>query len=124
MLRVAGRTGMALPAHCSAAGKALLARLEPANLRLRYPHEHLDTVTPRSVGTFADLARVLDRVRRKGYAVNRGESEQGIAAVAVVVDDQLGRPLAAVSCAAPIGRMDGARVSEVGALMTTRVSRR
>src|SRR5262245_46589031 len=37
VLRVGGRTGMALPAHCSAAGKALLARLDPPELRRRYP---------------------------------------------------------------------------------------
>ena len=124
VLRVAGRTGMALPAHCSAAGKALLARLGPEELRLRYPHDRLETVTPRSIGTFATLARALGRVRRMGYAVNRSESEDGVAAVAVAVDDELGRPLAAISCAAPIARMDAARVAEIGALMTTMVSGR
>jgi IclR family transcriptional regulator, acetate operon repressor len=117
VLRVAGRTGMALPAHCSAAGKALLARLEPADLRRRYPSERLPTVTPRSIGTYGRLVRALGRVRRVGYAVNRSESEDGVAAVAVVVDDELGRPLAALSCAAPIARMDRARAAEIGELM-------
>ena len=77
VLRVAGRTGMALPAHCSAAGKALLARLEPAQLRLALPERAPGDRHPRSIGTFAALARALDRVRRTGYAVNRGESEDG-----------------------------------------------
>jgi IclR family transcriptional regulator, acetate operon repressor len=117
VLRVAGRTGMVLPAHCSAAGKALLARLEPADLRRRYPSERLPTVTPRSISTYGTLVRALGRVRRVGYAVNRSESEDGVAAVAVVVDDELGRPLAALSCAAPIARMDRARAAEIGELM-------
>lgn len=117
VLRVAGRTGMALPAHCSAAGKALLARLEPVELRRRYPSERLDAVTPRSISTFGALVRSLGRVRRVGYAVNRSESEDGVAAVGVVVDDELGRPLAALSCAAPIARMDRARSAEIGKLM-------
>jgi IclR family transcriptional regulator, acetate operon repressor len=124
VLRVAGRTGMALPAHCSAAGKALLARLEPDELRRRYPDAPLETVTGRSIDTFAALARALGRVRRTGYAVNRSESEDGIAAVAVAVDDELGQPLAAVSCAAPIARLGGARIAQIGALMTTMVTRR
>jgi DNA-binding IclR family transcriptional regulator len=119
VLRVAGRTGMALPAHCSAAGKALLARLDPTELRPRYPAERLDTVTPRSISTYGALVRALGRVRRAGYAVNRSESEDGVAAVAVVVDDELGRPLAALSCAAPIGRMDRVRAAEIGELMMT-----
>ena len=123
VLRVAGRTGMALPAHCSAAGKALLARLEPGELRRRYPGERLETVTARSIGTFAALARALAQVGRTGYAVNRNESEDGVAAVGVVVDDELGRPLAALSCAAPIARMDRARAAEIGGLMTVVVSR-
>lgn len=123
VLRVAGRTGMALPAHCSAAGKVLLARLEPAELRRRYPLDRLETVTPRSIDTYTALVRALHRVRRTGYAANRSESEDGVAAVAVAVDDELGRPLAAVSCAAPIARMDGTRISEIGALMTRVVSR-
>jgi IclR family acetate operon transcriptional repressor len=124
VLRVAGRTGMALPAHCSAAGKALLARLDPDELRRRYPDARLETVTGRSIATFAALTRALGRVRRTGYAINRNESDDGVAAVAVAIDDELGRPLAAVSCAGPIARMGSARIAEIGALMTTMVSPR
>jgi IclR family transcriptional regulator, acetate operon repressor len=124
VLRVARRTGMALPAHCSAAGKALLARLDPAELRRRYPQPRLETITPRSIKSFSALERALAGVRRAGYAVNRNESEQGVAAVAVVVDDRAGRPVAAVSCAAPLARMDGARAAEIGGLMTRLVAPR
>jgi IclR family transcriptional regulator, acetate operon repressor len=124
VLRVAGRTGMLLPAHCSAAGKALLSRLDPSELRRRYPRDRLETVTAHSIDTFAGLGRALGRVRRSGFAVNRNESEEGVAAVAVAVDDELGRPLAAVSCAAPLARMGGDRIAEIGALMTTMESRR
>jgi IclR family transcriptional regulator, acetate operon repressor len=123
VLRVAGRTGMVLPAHCSAAGKALLARLDPEQLRSRYPEERLEGLTARSIATFAELARVLGRVRATGYAVNRHESEDGVAAVAVAVDDEAGTPIAAISCAAPVGRMDRARVAEVGASMASLVGR-
>ncbi len=123
VLRVAGRTGMVLPAHCSAAGKALLARLDPDQLRSRYPEERLERLTARSIGTFDELTRVLRRVRTSGYAVNRHESEDGVAAVAVAVDDEAGAPIAAISCAAPVGRMGRARITEVGALMTSLVGR-
>ena len=124
VLRVTGRTGMVLPAHCSAAGKALLARLDPDELRSRYPEERLVQLTPRSIATFTELARMLGRVRTAGYAVNRHESEDGVAAVAVAVADEARSPIAAISCAAPVGRMDRARITEVGALMTSLVGGR
>jgi IclR family transcriptional regulator, acetate operon repressor len=118
VLRVTGRTGMVLPAHCSAAGKALLARLDPEQLRSRYPGERLETLTERSIATFDELARALGRVRATGYAVNRHESEDGVAAVAVAVGDEAGSAIAAISCAGPVGRMGRARIAEVAALMT------
>src|SRR4029079_13414807 len=40
-LRVANRAGMTLPAHATAAGKALLANLSPAELTALYPVDNL-----------------------------------------------------------------------------------
>ena len=78
VLRVAGRTGMVLPAHCSAAGKALLARLDPEQLRTALPRATgWRPLTARSIGTFAEPSPGCSAASaRTGYAVNR-QRERG-----------------------------------------------
>src|SRR5690606_978446 len=81
-LRGTGRTGVMLPAHCTSIGKALLADLDPDELRMRYPSDVLPAETDRSITSFAALTRDLAKVRDRGYAVNTGESEDGMTSVA------------------------------------------
>jgi DNA-binding IclR family transcriptional regulator len=117
VLRVTGRTGTTLPAHCSSVGKALLARLDPTRLRELYPGDRLPQATDRSIDSFPELVKALDRVRRQGYAVNLEESEAGVGSIAVAIDDDLGRTIAAVSCAAPVSRLSRRRVTDIADLM-------
>ena len=116
-LRVAGRTGTSLPAHCSSAGKAILARLSADEIVRLYRRERLVQTTSRSIANRTELAAALERIRRVGYAVNIGESEEGVVAVGVAVADSLGRTVAGLSCAAPAMRMRRARAVEVAALL-------
>jgi IclR family transcriptional regulator, acetate operon repressor len=116
-LRVAGRTGTLLPAHCSSAGKAILARLSGEEFGRLYRRERLVQTTTRSIANRTALADALERVRRTGYAVNDGESEEGVIAVGVAVTDDLGRTVAGLSCAAPAMRMRRGRAVEVARLL-------
>jgi len=122
-LRVAARTGMTLPAHCSAAGKALLAPLDLAELATLYPDPHLPQATTRSIRSRARLKDVLEQTRRHGYAENREESEEGVVAVGVALPGDPGRPPIGISCAAPSSRMDATRSRRIGALLLEIVSR-
>lgn len=123
-LRVGGRTGMVLPAHCSSVGKALLARLDERELRKAYPRLRLPRTTSHSVASRAQLEDLLVEVRRVGYAVNREESEEGVVAVGVALDDELGRAIAGISCAGPVSRMDPLRVTRIGEQLMEAVGRR
>ncbi len=82
ILRVGARTGIVLPAHCSSAGKALLATLTLDELRSLLENVRLEAVTPRTITRLDDLERELERVRERGYATSFEESEPGVAAVA------------------------------------------
>ena len=117
-LRVAGRTGALRPAHCSSAGKAILARLSLEEFGRLYRRERLVQTTTRSIANRTALADALKRVRRTGYAVNDEESEEGVIAVGVAVTDDLGRTVAALSCAAPAMRMRRGRAVEVARFLT------
>ncbi|OLT03000.1 hypothetical protein BJF90_27175 [Pseudonocardia sp. CNS-004] len=48
-VRVSSRLGLLLPAHSTSGGKAMLAALAPSALRERYPSQHLEATTDRSI---------------------------------------------------------------------------
>ncbi len=104
-VRVGNRTGLLLPAHCTSAGKALLAALPPERLKALYPEERLPGLTRRSIRTRARLEREVRLVRRRGYATNFGETEEDIGSIGVLIQDRQRVPRAALSLAAPTSRL-------------------
>jgi DNA-binding IclR family transcriptional regulator len=104
-VRVGDRTGVVLPAHCTAAGKAILAALPPTELARRYRDRELTIRTPASIASWDALSRELERIRRDGFAVNRQEGESGVSAVAVALRDPTDAPLAAIAVVVPSSRM-------------------
>jgi IclR family acetate operon transcriptional repressor len=113
VVRTSSRVGVRLPAHTVSGGKVLLAELTPARLRELYPTPRLEGRTTRSIRTRAALEAELARVRDLGFAVNLGESEPDVGAVAVAVRDTLGHARAALAVSAPLSRVQGQRVPEL-----------
>jgi IclR family acetate operon transcriptional repressor len=103
-IRAASRVGQSLPAHCTSAGKVLLAAAPRSTVKNYLHNRRLRPLTPRSVTRHADLLVQLDAIRAKGYAVNLEESEEGLGSVAVAIVDSLASPRAALSVAAPVHR--------------------
>ncbi|MGO2110442.1 MAG: IclR family transcriptional regulator [Pseudoclavibacter sp.] len=103
-------TGTLLPAYATSGGKVLLAELSPDRLRELYP-KGLRKLTPRTQ-TFTGLLEELSLVLMRGYAVNWGESEAGLAAIAVPLKDRAGRTVAAVAMSAPAARVRGHRMRD------------
>jgi DNA-binding IclR family transcriptional regulator len=114
-VRVTDRTGMTLPAHCTAAGKALLAELASDDLRATLGREPFEQVMPRTCTTLAQLAPQLRQIRTTGYATNFAESERGLSAVAAAIPDPHGVSTMSVSVSVPSERIDDARVRQIGA---------
>jgi DNA-binding IclR family transcriptional regulator len=105
-LRVAARTGAVLAASCTASGKALLAELPDAQVSAMFAGPAaLPRLTPRSITSRSALLAELRRVRADGCAVNREESEEGVASVAVAVRGPRQAPAAALTVSAPVSRM-------------------
>lgn len=110
VLRIGSRVGVLLPAHVTSGGKALLAALDDERLEQLFPEEDLVPLNPRSLTSRAELFAELDQVRAAGYATNRGESEMGIAAVAMVQRTARGVVAAALAVSAPEQRLPEERV--------------
>ena len=87
--------GVRLPAHLTASGRAILARLPPAQVRALYPTAAAFVDRhgsgPRTLGA---LRTVLQETRQRGYAVEHGEVTPGLASVAAAVLDHNGHPVA------------------------------
>lgn len=114
-VRVASRLGRAMPAHCTSTGKAMLAQLSQRELHQLLPDEELERVTPRSIGSRTTLEAELAKVRELGYAVNREESEEGVASVAVPIPTQAPGLRLALNAAAPQHRLSKSQCSSVAA---------
>lgn len=85
-----------VPIYACAPGKAILAFSPPELIDavLRGP---LERFTPNTFATQGELEEELQRIRRLGFATNRGEyADNGRIAVAVPVFDHTGLPVAAV----------------------------
>jgi DNA-binding IclR family transcriptional regulator len=107
-VRVASRLGRTMPAHCTSTGKVMLAELPEAELRQLLSDEELERITPHSIGSRTKLEAELGRTRERGYAVNREESEEGVASVAVPIPTRAPGLRLALNAAAPQNRLHSA----------------
>jgi len=89
--------GTRLPAFATSMGRVLLAALPDAELEERLARIDVRPLTPRTVKSHGDLRRVLDQVRRQGYAVTDQELEQGLRSAAVPIHDASGTVIAALN---------------------------
>ncbi len=114
ILRAAARVGHTLPAHATASGNVMLAALPDETLLELYPYERLERVTKRTVTSRRALLRRVSEIRERGYAINDGESEDGIVAVAAAIRADEGVARGAITVAGPATRF-GLEAAERGA---------
>ena len=89
--------GTRLPAFATSMGRVLLAALPDEDLEERLGRIDVRPLTPRTVKSHAELRKVLDQVRRQGYAVTDQELEQGLRSAAVPIHDASGAVVAALN---------------------------
>lgn len=107
VLRIGDRTGTVIPAIGSSSGKALLAFESEDRLLNLYRGKAAQLAgSDLDEERYERLLRELAAVRSRGYALSREETETGVGAVGVPVFGPHGEPLAALSVATPIGRLD------------------
>jgi len=98
--------GARLAAHATSSGKVLLAFLPPEQQKRQLDDLRMTPRTPRTITSRAEFFAELARVRRQGFAENRGESEQDMCSIAAPVRDPLGRVVASVSVALRVDDVD------------------
>ena len=114
-LRMAATIGARDDYHATALGKAILANLPPAAQEETLRRQRLPKKTPRTIVEPGALARELDLVRKRGYAVDDEENETGARCVAAPIFDHRGRVVAAISVSGPASRLTADREAELAA---------
>ena len=112
MISVCTPVGALFPAHCSAAGKAVLAYLSEEDVDAILSNIGLTRYTVHTHTQIDELKNDLRRVRQRGYALDEQELECGLSGVAAPVFRQDACVIGAVGIAGPTQRFQGRDLAE------------
>ncbi|MFC5830659.1 IclR family transcriptional regulator [Nonomuraea insulae] len=118
--------GARRPLHCTSVGKAYLAALDPAEHRALIRRIQLAPYTSRTITSRAALEAEVEDIRGRGWAVEIGELDEASGCCGAAVLNHTGRPVAAISVAGPVTRMEGSleRIGPIVASTAEAISRR
>jgi DNA-binding IclR family transcriptional regulator len=112
-VRISTRIGQRTGAHCSAAGKAMLAFMTEAQVLEVLGRHGLEARTPTTIITTAALMAELVRTRERDYALDNEENEAGVRCVAAAIRNEKGEPVAAISISGPAFRFSQQSCAEM-----------
>lgn len=109
------QVGHRAPLYCTAAGKAMLAHFSRMQLENYLDRTELEPATARTLVTEEDLLRELELTRRRGFAVDDEEREEGVRCAAAPILNHVGICVGAISVSGPSTRIGYERIlSESG----------
>jgi DNA-binding IclR family transcriptional regulator len=116
-LRIHSRIGAAVPLHCTAVGKVMLAYMPEPEQGKVLRQLDLKRMTTNTVGSLQELQAELRRVRKNGYACDLEEHEQHIRCVAAPIWDHAGEAQSSLSITAPVVRMPVSRLRQLAPMI-------
>ena len=116
-LRIFSRIGAAVPLHCTAVGKVMLAFMPREELAHILPQIEFKRRTQNTLTNAQELQTEVERVRRAGYACDVEENELHIRCVAAPVWDHTGAVNASLSITGPAVRMPITRLRQLAPLV-------
>ena len=115
-VRSVGTMGQRAPAHCVSGGLSQLALLPFERVRALLPSP-LPRPTSASIPSLERLEAELERVRARGFAINRGGFRHDVGGVGTAVIDAHGRAVASINICVPLFRLEELGVDRLGALV-------
>lgn len=102
-MRMFTEVGRRVLPHCTAVGKALMADMDPQEVRAILHRTGMPKHTENTITELEEFAKNLQWAAEHGYATDEGEQEVGVRCVAVAVPDVASR--LAISVSGPATRM-------------------
>lgn len=99
--------GKRIPIHTTSAGKAILAHLEEDYVNRIFDQYGLSALTEFTETDEEALFEEFERIRDRGYSINKQENVEGLHALGTTVQDEHGDVLGAISISGPSHRMKG-----------------
>lgn len=112
-IRMVSRVGRRVPAHCTALGKVLLAYLDEEEQKKVINEKGVPSFTENTITNKKKLREELSKVRKQGFAEDRGEHEKDVRCLAVPIKDHRDTVIAAVSLSVPAFRMNASKKREL-----------
>ncbi|WP_235037650.1 MULTISPECIES: IclR family transcriptional regulator [unclassified Novosphingobium] len=104
------------PFYATAGGRALLSTCSPTAVDAYLKRAVPSRLAPGTVTDRAELAKIVDQARERGYAQTVDQAAEGVTGSASVIRDASARVVGALVIAAPSGRAQG-RLDELGRLV-------
>ena len=115
-VRSVGTMGQRAPAHCVTGGLSQLALLPFERVREILP-DPLPRPTSASIPSLERLEDELERVRARGFAINRGGFRHDVGGVGTSILDAHGRAVAALNICVPLFRLEELGVDCLGSVV-------
>jgi len=103
-VRIRSRIGNVAPAFASAEGKVQLAFLENLSID-KFLEKSFAKVTSKTIDNYEVLKKEIENIRKKGFAIDIEEYEDGVVCVAAPVFNFMKKVIAAISVPAPLLRV-------------------
>ncbi len=105
-IRMISYVGKRAPLHCTALGKVLLAYLPEGERKKILGKRVLPRLTEKTITDKEELEKELNKVKKQGFALDRGENEKDVRCIAATIRNYQGEVIAAVSISGPAFRID------------------
>ncbi len=107
------RIGTKLPVYCTAMGKILMAMGPPEKINPIFRTLEFKPLTPHTIKSLNKFMDELEKVRKKGYALNDEELSIGNRAVAAPILGKQGYAVAAINIAAPTADYSTSKMEKI-----------
>jgi IclR family acetate operon transcriptional repressor len=112
-VRMFTKVGNRVPLHATGTGKAILASMTPEKRRVLLAGQRLKRYTANTITDRRKLEAELEGIRKRGYAIDAGELEEGVHCIAVPVRDHGAEVTASISVSGPSSRLTLARIGSL-----------
>ena len=96
-LALVSDVGVRLPAHLTASGRSMLAKLDAKQLAASFRGRELGIRTGTGPKSLSELTSLLSKESAQGFALEIDEITMGYASVGVAIEDNLGHPIAGLA---------------------------
>ena len=112
-IRMVSHVGMIHPMYRSGVGKAIMATLPEREVKQIWNESVIEKKTDKTVTDYDEMQKLLEEVRKNGYALDDEENEKGVRCIAACLHGYQNEVKYAFSISGPTSRMTRERVMEL-----------